>query len=181
MVKRYIQMRHWDYWYGVFHLGDQLSSTVDGAEFSLTEDMDGDKLFFHFDFYGLAALEQMLSEGSFIAKEDSNYQQFLQQGTNLKMQKEEYFIGALYYRDFSPSIEECRLKGRSVFELKSPKMPPYYAVIFLNENRPLVPEVLKEWLQKLSPQFFGTMAEYVFSYVPTQEQAFAAYQGDLTL
>ena len=77
------------------------------AEFSLTEDEAGANSFFHFDFYNLPALHQMIQDGEFIKPESPDHPNFLKQAERLRNGEQDWFVGALYYPHFSPDLAFC--------------------------------------------------------------------------
>ena len=58
-AKKYLHIHDWNYWWGYYRCGKDWEP-FHGAEFSLTEDEAGAASFFHFDFYNLPALRQMI-------------------------------------------------------------------------------------------------------------------------
>ncbi len=177
---KYIQIRHMNYWW---HIHDIEPFRIDGAneiEFSITEDKEGDNLFFHLDFYNLSSLVDMIKKEEFMEKENPEYNNFIQRYHRLKNGESEYFIGAIYYKDHYPTLQECELNGRCIFDLKSPTLEPYYAVVFLNENKPLTPEKVMNWIEKLSKDFFKQSIDYEIAELITKEYAQLAYNKEFS-
>lgn len=63
---KYIHIRHWDYWWGVYNIGELKNEEVSAVEFSLSNHPAGEDFYFHFDFYTLPALETILGDNEFI-------------------------------------------------------------------------------------------------------------------
>ena len=85
-----------------------------------------------------------------------------------------YFIGGLYYRPFTPDLAFCNqplMPERTLLDLQAPVASPYYAVVFLAEERPLTPEVLAGWMTQLSCPLFGRTFSAVMAHTPTKEEA----------
>ncbi len=174
---KYIHIRHWDYWFGVYNIGPYQTDRVYGAEFNLTNDKEGKDVFFHLDLHTLSSLALILQDNDYLELDDPLYPQFTKKCQELQMGAINYFIGSLYYQDFHPSFKECDLKGRSVFELKSPSCAPYYADVFINEANPLLPETLVIWLEKLSRDLFLKEYDFIFSDYPDKEMATAGFES----
>ena len=88
------------------------ASWFDAAEFYLTEDAAGEKFFFHFDFYNLAALDQIIQDREFVEPESPDYSDFLKQAERLRNGEQNWFVGALYYPRFLPDLAFCNASGR---------------------------------------------------------------------
>lgn len=178
-MTKYLQIRHWDYWWGVYGYLDAL---VSGVEFSITEDRDGEQLFFHMDLYTLPALEEFLKSEEYIEKTDRSFPCFVEMSSALHRGSMEYFIGGLYYRDYWPEIAWCNQfwqEEKRIFSLKSPEREPYYAVVFIREERPLLPKLLLEWVKKMSVPLFRISDDYEIANQPSYEAAGAEYQLEL--
>ena len=174
--KKYIQIRHWDYWRGIY--GCNGEAAPNAVEFSLTEDAAGNQLFFHFDFYNLPALRDTLRQGDFIGADHPDYTAFLCKTEDLAKQKIPYFIGGLYYRYFTPDLSFCNpppSAQKRIADLLSPPAAPYYAVIFLAEENPLTPDVLLSWTQRLSQPLFGRRFFCEIANIPSQEDMMDTY------
>ena len=98
---KYIQIRHWDYWWCAYGINE--GENLSAVEFSITEDKNGEKLFFHLDLYTLAGLEH--PEG-FMEPDTPEYLLFLDQANRLRNGEIDYFIGGLYYRNYTPNLEQ---------------------------------------------------------------------------
>ncbi len=171
--QKYIQIRHWDYWWEVYSCGRDWAGPQ-GAEFSLTDDEDGEKLFFHFDFYNLPGLREILRQEELIQADSSDYPAFLRQVRELEQGERRYFIGGLYYRPFTPDLAFCNqplTPERTLLDLRAPVASPYYAVVLLAEERPLTPEVLASWMTQLSCPLFGRTFSAVMAHTPAREEA----------
>lgn len=92
---KYLHIHDWNYWWGYYRCGKDWD-TFNGAEFSLTEDEAGENSFFHFDFYNLPALHQMIQDGEFIKPESPDHPNFLKQAERLRNGEQDLFVGALY-------------------------------------------------------------------------------------
>lgn len=180
-LRKYIQIRHWDYWWDVYQCRDSRNSSLKGVEFSLTDDREGERLFFHFDFYNLPGLQDLLQEEEFIEADHPDYPALLQRMESLKQGEQEYCIGGLYYQDFIPDLTFCNqplTSGHTLLDLKAPLSSPYYAVLFLAEERPLSPGILVEWLTRLSRPFFGQSFSFEISHAPARTQAWESWQQE---
>lgn len=176
MVK-YIQIRHWEYWWDVYGCGEPNDPLPHAVEFSLTDDEAGSAPFFHFDLYNLPGLQALLREGTFLPPDHPDHPGFLRRAEALERGASNYFIGALYYRDFTPDLDLCGLpaeKGISLLDLRSPPSSPYYAAVFLAEERPLTPEVLTCWTARLSLPLFGWAFACRIAHAPTRAEALAS-------
>lgn len=177
---KYIQIRHWNYWWGVYQCGEKNPSYPNAAEFSLTDGQGGEAPFFHLDLYNLSGLKDIIQEEEFFEAGDPQYSQFLRKAEALEKGEADYFIGALYYQQFTPDLAFCNQSLTpecTLLDLKSPPTSPDYAVLFLAEVRPLVPEVLNHWLTRLSKPLFGKAFSFAFSRIPTQEEAFESWKS----
>jgi hypothetical protein len=58
-------------------------------------------------------------------------------------------------------------------------VPPYYGVIFLREERPLSPEILTAWVERLSLPLFGRAFSCQFAGVPTRQDALRNYEEEM--
>lgn len=176
---KYVRVRHWDYWWSVYQLMKENEPQC--VELSLTDDMEGEKHFFHFDFYNLPALQNLIDEDEYMEPESPDYPMLLEKVEALKKGELEYFVGALYYEHFSPNLGFCNqtlAEGKTVFDAQAPVAVPYYGVLFLREEQPLVPEVLKSWIEHLAQPFFGQSFDVEFVDVPPREQAETSYKQD---
>lgn len=177
MQTKYIRVRHWDYWWLAYHMLKGYEPQC--VELSLTYDVKGKEIFFHFDFYNLPALQSLIDEDEYMEPESPDYPVFLDKVEAMKKGELEYFVGALYYEHFSPSLSFCNqplTEGKTIFDAKAPAAVPYYAVIFLREEQPLMPEILQSWIERLVQPFFGQPFALEFADVPTREQAETSYK-----
>ena len=173
---KYIQVDYWNYWWCVYSTAKDFSPPH-WVECSLTDDADGRMPFFHFDLYNLPGLQALLREGTFLPPDHPDHPGFLRRAEALERGASNYFIGALYYRDFTPDLDLCGLpaeKGISLLDLRSPPSSPYYAAVFLAEERPLTPEVLTCWTARLSLPLFGWAFACRIAHAPTRAEALAS-------
>ena len=180
---KYIQIRHWNYWWGVYQCGKNNPDCPNAAEFSLTDGLDGASPFFHLDLYNLSGLGDTIQQEEFFEANDPEYPRFLHRAEALQKGEMDYFIGALYYRKFTPDLAFCSqplTPERTLLDLKSPPTSPDYAVLFLAEERPLAPEVLNCWLARLSKPLFGESLSFAFSRTPSREEALASWKSQTT-
>ena len=178
---KYLHIHDWNYWWGYYRCGKDWD-TVNGAEFSLTEDAAGEKFFFHFDFYNLSALHQSIQGGDFIEPESPDYPRFLKQAERHRSGEQDWFVGALYYPHFLPDLAFCNTPVRSgplLPQLLCPSVPPYYGVIFLREERPLSPEVLTHWVEQLSQPLFGAPFSCTLADIPTRKMAMKNFEEEM--
>ena len=177
-ILKYIQVRHMDYWWGVYNVGEFKQEYIDGLEFSLTNDSKGEELFFHFDLWNLPCLEQMIAEEEFMEKGDPDYDLLLHQYNALKNHETDFFIADLFYFDEKHengygylSLGKCRLNGNSIFELRNKNNEkPYYGVIFINESEALIPEKVIKWMEKLSTELFQENFQLQFANIPNKNE-----------
>ena len=64
------------------------------------------------------------------------------------------------------------------FDRKSLPAAPYYAVVFLWEDRPLTPEVLISWVERLAPALLGKTLSCRLGWSPSRETALKSYQEE---
>ena len=181
---KYIQIRHWDYWWGVYQLGKKALNQPNAAEFSVTDAGDEDPRFFHFDFYNLSGLQEAIRDEEYIDPDDPDYPSFLYRTEALKQGSMEYFIGGLYYREFAPDLAFCNqplTPGHTLLDLRAPAAAPCYAVLFLGEKRPLTPEILSAWMTRLSRPLFGRAYAFKIANVPTREEALASWREEASV
>ena len=91
---KYLHIRDWNYWWGYYRCGKDWEP-FHGAEFSLTEDEAGETSFFHFDFYNLPVLRQMIRDGEFVEPDSPDHPGFLEQARRLRSGEQDWFVGAL--------------------------------------------------------------------------------------
>lgn len=177
---KYVQVDYWNYWWCVYST-DREFSPPHWVECSLTDDASGETPFFHFDLYNLHQLRHMIREQDFIQPDHPDYPAFLRQAETLERSEADFFIGALYYKDFTPDLAFCNQplsSDRALTELRSPPLSPHYAVLFLAEERPLIPQVLTHWLTRLARPLFGRDFTALLPRIPTREEAAASWQSE---
>ena len=180
-MQKYIQLRHWNYWWEVYGCGAVLPAGPHAAEFSLTDDEAGGTLFFHFDFYNLSGLRETLWGDELFPAEHPDHALFLQRAEELALGKADFFVGALYYPDFTPDLAFCTqplAAELGLLDLKAPAAAPYYAAVFLSEIRPLMPEILESWMTRLSQPMFGQSFSVRIPQIPTRQEALASWETD---
>lgn len=178
---KYVQIRHWDYWWAVYQCGGEEPSQPNAVEFSLADTGDGGALFFHFDCYNLSGLYAVIREGELIQVDDPDYPTLLHEAEVLSRGGRDYLIGGLYYRDFTPDLAFCNqplTPNHTLLDRKAPPVSPYYAVLFLAEERPLTPEVLIWWMIRLSRQLFGEEFSFEIACIPTREETLENWQSE---
>ena len=164
---RRIVPRHLDYWEGVYGIG----APPCYLEFALYENRAAEAVvdsFFHFDVGNLTAA---LNWEEWDDEEEKRA--FLRQAERLEAGEIDYWISWLYYPAGYPAsdsylcYESCLPRGSTIYDLKNARgVSPYYAVIFVRESQPLMPEVLSGWMEKLSPVLFGDHCSY---HIPKEE------------
>lgn len=177
-ITRYIHVRHWDYWYDVHHISGQTPNSV---EICITDDMEGNQPFFHLDLCNTSGMERLLEQDEYIDKKDPSYPSFCKRLDALRRGETPFLIGALFFQHYIPPVDICNRpidEGTSLFDLCSPSMPPYYADIFLHEARPLTPDVLQEWVEKLAPILFHQNFSCKVVDMPSYEESLRAYRED---
>ena len=165
-VRRIIP-RHLDYWEGVYGIG----APPCYLEFALYENRAAEAVvdsFFHFDVGNLTAALNWEEWD-----DEEKKRAFLRQAERLEAGEIDYWISWLYYPAGYPAsdsylcYESCLTRGNTIFDIKNARgVSPYYAVIFVRETRPLMPEVLSGWMEKLSPVLFGDHCSY---HIPKEE------------
>lgn len=178
---KYLQVRHWDYWWSVYQCSSPSPACPSSVEFALTDDRAGTTPFFHFDFYTIPGLREMLRDGSFMEPQDPEFPTFLHKAEDLQVGRISYFIGGLYYRHFTPDLMFCNQplsEKHTLLDLRAPSAAPNYAVLFLSEVRPLVPEVLAAWMTRLSSALFGHAFSVEIARAPTREEAMARWKQE---
>ncbi len=177
---KYIQVDYWNYWWCAYSIEEDFSPPH-WVECTLSDDASGSMPFFHFDLYSLHELRHMIQEQDFMPPDHPDYPAFLRRAEELEQEKAEFFIGALYYGNFTPGLSFCNQPlppGGTLLSLQSPPLPPRYAVIFLSEERPLTPEILTQWLTRLARPLFGQDFSCLLPRVPTREEAAASWQDE---
>ena len=169
---KYIHIRHWDYWRSLYLR--PTNAAPSGVEFSLTDDRDGQSLFFHFDLYNLTGLQDAIGEEEFSGAAASGRSALARRAEALRRGEAEYFLGGLYYRSFAPDLAFCNQPlspTHTLLDLRAPSAAPYYAVLFLAETRPLTPQILACWMTRLSRPLFGQAFSCAVVNVPSREEA----------
>ena len=182
-MQKYIHIRHWNYWWEVYGCGTAVPDGLRAVEFSLTDDEAGNVTFFHFEFYNLAGLREALWAGDLLASDDPSHTLFLQRAEDLALGKADFFVGALYYPDFTPDLAFCTqplTTELGLLDLKAPAAAPYYAAVFLSEVRPLMPELLETWTARLSQVLFGRSFTARVACIPTRQEALTSWEADST-
>lgn len=129
-------------------------------------------------------MEKIIEENEFIDSCDSEYTKFIEHYKALQDGKCEFFIGALYYDTFCPSLTECNntlIGNKSILEFKSPSYEPYYATIFINERQALTPDLLSKWTKKVCRELLKKDFDFQIAEIPTREQTLALYKEDYRL
>lgn len=129
----------------------------------------------------MPALETILGDNEFIETDTPDYPSFSAKYRVLRDGKLDYFVGALYYQDFHPALDDCQIGAVSLLDKKSPSISPYYAVVFLKEDRPLLPEMLVRWLERLSFEFFAERFDFVLVNIPSKEKSEKEYKDEQEL
>lgn len=177
----YIFTRHWDYWYSVYHIGKYANIHADEVEFYISSQANGEGETFHFDFYSLPALTKMIENNDFISNDNSEYTLFIEKFNALKEGKIDFFIGSLYYQTFNPDLTTCNkalMEGKNILDYKSPSYKPYYAVIFIGEDRSLMPDLIIEWAEKVCTTLFHECFDFQIADIPTIERTLESYNDD---
>jgi hypothetical protein len=176
-----------DYWWNIYGIGICKPEDAAAVEFSVTDDEEGENRFFHFDLLNLPCLEEMITTGECVKKDDPDYDLFLHRYSTLKNGEVDYFIGYLFYpaekhgEGYSfysfKHLNEHSLSGKSIFEIKNKKNePPYYVSVFVNEADALTTEKIIEWTKKLSQKMFLTTFDLQLAGIPDKNEALLCYQ-----
>ena len=180
-MKTYLRIRHWDYWWGVYQCGEPGLGQPSSVEFALSDDREGEKPFFSLEFYNLSGLGEIVEEGLFLEREDPDYPELLRRKEALERGELDYVVGALYYEHFAPDLAFCNqplTAQRTLLDLEAPRTVPHAAVLFLREEWPLTPDVVKDWVMTLARPLFGRSFSAEIADVPTREEALASWQAD---
>lgn len=175
MEHKYIHIRHPDYWWKAYCCPPDMLDTV---ELCLSDDLSGVRPYFFFELHNLPALHDVITEHSFIPWDHPDYHNFLLKAKALQRGELDYFIGMLCYPIPAPDLSFCNQPlgwNGSVFDLKPAPGSPYRAVIFLREERPLMPALLKLWIERLSALLFGRAFLCHIANPLSKEAARAAY------
>lgn len=178
MNKKYLYIRHWDYWFSVYKLyTDSDGTDPTEIEFTITNSTNEDDCFFHLDFYNINGLKKLLESDEYISQGSEDYENFLSMAERLQNKQIDYFIGSIYYKPYYTDLVFCNRES-NIFNLKSPKLPPYYAVVFIAEDRALTTDVLTYWVEKLSDKMFNEHFLCEILQIPTKQQTLKAYEQD---
>lgn len=164
---RWIDPRHADYWESVSGgSGDEPCYLEFVCRESPVPSADADGAFFRLDLGNLTAAKAWcLDDEGWKDFGPDRQSAFVRLTGELEAGKTDFFIDWLYYRDDYPdhAVEYLNPlpEGRTVAECRNRNgVSPDYAVLFVRENRRLLPEVLCEWMERLSPVLFGDRCVY---------------------
>ena len=167
---RWIVPRHWDYWWDVYHLrkDDEEPCYLEFACYPHAAAKAVVDEFFHLDLGNLTAAEAWCEDEMEDWESEAEKQAFIKQTQKIEAGETDYFIYRLYYpsspNDNTSLYMNCLPKGTSLFDCKNQRgIPADYAVVFIRETKPLMPDVLCDWLEKLSPVLFGDHSVYQIS------------------
>lgn len=94
----------------------------------------------------------------FVGEDTDAQNQFVEQVRKLKAGEIEYFVMPVHCQHTIVQIPE----GRTLFDYLAVSKPQgRHVSIFVREERPLMPDVLCGWMEKLSPVLFGFSAHYL--------------------
>ena len=169
---KYIQIRHMDYWFSYYNLANFKQDDINFVEFSILNTKNSiSDTYFSFDFYNLNSLEEMIKNDEYLEKTDKDYNKFISNYNDLKNNKKDYFIGSLFYPHYTTTIEECELKGKSLFEKSLKFVKPNYGHIFLNERENLLPQKIIYWIEKLSYELFKENIKFKINNICKKSEA----------
>lgn len=180
-MQKYIHIRHWNYWWEVYGCGAVIPAGPHTVEFSLTSDEAGSAQFFRLDLCNLSGLRDALWDDGLYPAEHPDHALFLQRAEDLALGKSDFFVGALYYPDFTPALAFCSqplAEGRRILDLKAPAAAPCYAAVFLAEDRPLMPEILENWMARLSQPLFGQSFTARIVRTPSCQEVLASWEAN---
>lgn len=178
MKNKYIQIRHWDYWYKLYDLGDYKREYLNSVEFNLTDDLEGEEFYFHLELSNLKAAPYYIDEYLDESDDNDDYVQFIAYLDELKKGSRDYFIVNLYYNDPVQSIDEVNIQCESIFDLKREAIKPYYADVFIKENEALTIENLLKWLKKIGYAFFNEDFNYIIANSESLESTYEEYKRE---
>lgn len=160
-----------EYWCAVYNIGKFKTDDAKEIEMFISDDKEGDKLYFALDLYNLPCLEELIANDDWYDGEEKSkpeYASFLQYYQDLKDGKVDYFIYRLFFED-ELTLNDCELNGKTVFEARTKKRSPFCGKIFINETGGLTPEKIIEWMGKLSAPLFGEQFEFQFTDIPDRD------------
>lgn len=148
-----------DYWYDVYRIrkyGDEPTE----VEFSITNDKESKKLFFHFDLCNLNNVQR--------------YKEMLER-------KKEFIIPYLYYptEKFSEGFSYqcmCKLNNKTILDIRNQQnQKPYYAVIFIADRKPLLPNNLVIYMEYLIKSLFFQDISLQISIIPSYKKTIYSF------
>lgn len=163
---RWIYPRHWDYWFSVYGLLEGKDHPC-LLEFAIFPDRVDNALvvdeYFHLDVGNFVSADAFIRDEWNEWNSEEEKRRFAEQTERLRRGETEYFIANLYYPNqvWGQYYMDCLPRGKSVFDIKNKiEDAPYYGEIYIREARPLIPEVLENWMERLSPVLFGDYCAY---------------------
>lgn len=113
--------------------------------------------FLRFDMMNMNHLREEAAP-KFVGEDTDAQNQFVEQVRKLKAGEIEYFVMSVNSQHNIGQVPE----GRTLFDYPAVSKPQERHVsIFVGEERPLMPDVLCGWMEKLSPILFGFSAHYL--------------------
>lgn len=171
-VIKYIHIRHWDYWFSVYKIGPYQTHGIKGVEFNLTDDKEGNIIFYHLALHTIPSLDDIILDNNYLGLDDSMYPLFMRKCHELHDGDVDYFIGSRYYH---PSSNENYSTVPPVVQIKTSSYISHYSDIFIKDKEPLLPDTLILWLQRLSMELFIDEYEFILTDVPDHEMAVDAF------
>lgn len=140
-------------------------------------------MFFHFDLCNLSGLQDTLLKSSLPGTGHPDHSAFLCWVKSPGRGQADDFIVGLCYRNLISVLAFCNqllTPAHKLPDLQSCPSSPGCAVPFLAEERPPMPEVLTDWMTRLSRPLFGEMFSFAVANIPTPEEALARWRENLT-
>ncbi|WP_313757982.1 hypothetical protein [Tissierella sp.] len=176
-MKRYISIRHWDYWFGIYGFCEFPSE----VEFDITTDLEGEDIVFHFDLMDLGCMEYFIGNNLYIEKEDKEYNKFLESHEKLLNGSESHLVTIIRYpTKISGDNVSYKMfpkyKTGSLLDIKNNKgESSYYADIFINKRNDLAPWKLIYHMKKIMLDLFGWEVDLEITYIPSYEETLNSF------
>ncbi len=182
--------RHADYFWSVYGLGGyEPPCYLELACYEDAEKRRARQKFFRLDIGNLEAANY-IDEDDFYDDADMRAS-YMEKLRLLNAGEVDYFIETLFFSDGSADLSALSLPGgqlppgKTILDTRNAAgAVSDYAYVYVREARPLMPDVLCEWLEQLSPVLFGDRRAYRIpeDAYETREQAersFAAAHPDV--
>ncbi|WP_353094003.1 hypothetical protein [Tissierella praeacuta] len=176
-MKRYIKIRHWDYWFGIYGFSEFPTE----VEFDITSDLRGEDIVFHFDLMDLDCMEYYIENNLYIEKGDEGYHKFLESykeflnGEKLHLVTILYYPTSIFKNNFKYKIFPKYKAGNLLDARNSQGESPYYADVFIKERNDLAPWRLICHMKKIILDLFGEEVELEIMDIPSYEETLKSF------